>query len=64
MTSHSTNTKEQDSSLDVMPIFHRVPDNGSLPTYFKVNKFTQGFQSIIDAYGVAVHGEINPGQFK
>eukprot|EP00161_Ancyromonas_sigmoides_P021363 TRINITY_DN6321_c0_g1_i1.p1 TRINITY_DN6321_c0_g1~~TRINITY_DN6321_c0_g1_i1.p1 ORF type:complete len:938 (-),score=485.54 TRINITY_DN6321_c0_g1_i1:68-2812(-) len=33
------------------------------PTYFPSNKFTKPYQAIIDAYGMATYGEINPAVF-
>lgn len=33
------------------------------PTYNKTNVFTQGFQNLIDAYGIASYHEANPGIF-
>lgn len=45
------------SIMSVVPT-HEVP-----PTYFRTNKFTEVFQDMVDAYGVANYGEINPAVF-
>ncbi|XP_065369017.1 V-type proton ATPase 116 kDa subunit a 4-like [Calliphora vicina] len=33
------------------------------PTYFVVNKFTKGFQNLIDSYGIAQYQELNPAPY-
>ncbi|XP_038216467.1 V-type proton ATPase 116 kDa subunit a1-like [Zerene cesonia] len=33
------------------------------PTYHRTNKFTKGFQALINAYGDSTYGELNPGLY-
>ena len=47
----------------VPSIMSVVQTDSTPPTYFKTNKFTAVFQEMVDAYGVANYGEVNPATF-
>lgn len=44
------------------PILNRMDTFEDPPTYNRTNKFTNAFQALIDAYGVASYREVNPGK--
>ncbi|KAM7258777.1 hypothetical protein ACFE04_014518 [Oxalis oulophora] len=52
-----------DSSSQVGIIFHEMDAVDSPPTYFRTNRFTNAYQEIVDAYGVARYQEANPAVY-
>ncbi|KAG9275611.1 V-type proton ATPase 116 kDa subunit a-like [Astyanax mexicanus] len=54
-------TRKSGSSVD--SFYNRLPAPTSPPTLFNTNSFTSGFQSIVDAYGIASYREVNPAVY-
>ncbi|KAI0136952.1 V-type ATPase, V0 complex, 116kDa subunit family [Xylariales sp. AK1849] len=48
------------AGLSVPSIINEIRTNKTPPTYLKTNKFTEAFQTIINAYGTATYHEVNP----
>jgi len=53
----------EQSGTTVPPILHELRTSKTPPTFIRTNKFTLGFQTIMDAYGIATYQESNPGLF-
>lgn len=62
LTSRSSDMKQR-AGLAIGGVLSEVPPNDVPPTFHRTNKFTEGFQSIIDAYGVASYQEMNPALY-
>ncbi|KAJ4475621.1 V-type ATPase, V0 complex, 116kDa subunit family [Lentinula aciculospora] len=53
----------EESGTSIPPILHELRTQKTPPTFNRTNKFTEGFQTIMDSYGVASYQEVNPGLF-
>ncbi|XP_064229105.1 V-type proton ATPase 116 kDa subunit a 4 isoform X3 [Aotus nancymaae] len=51
------------SGSSMAPIMTTVQSKTAPPTFNRTNKFTSGFQNIVDAYGVGSYREINPAPY-
>ncbi|KAM9858217.1 V-type proton ATPase 116 kDa subunit a [Aulostomus maculatus] len=51
------------SGSTVPSFVNRIPTTDTPPTLIRANKFTSGFQNIVDAYGVGSYREVNPAPF-
>lgn len=49
------------AGLSVPTIVNQIRTNKTPPTYVKTNRFTEAFQTIIDAYGTSKYREVNAG---
>ncbi|KAL1988752.1 hypothetical protein VTN96DRAFT_7636 [Rasamsonia emersonii] len=49
------------AGLSVPTIVNQIKTNKTPPSYVKTNKFTEAFQTIINAYGITKYSEVNPG---
>lgn len=56
--------QQERSGSSVPSILNRMKTKEVPPTYNRNNKFTRGFQNIIDAYGISTYQEVNPGMKK
>uniref|UniRef100_A0AAQ4RN54 V-type proton ATPase subunit a n=1 Tax=Gasterosteus aculeatus aculeatus TaxID=481459 RepID=A0AAQ4RN54_GASAC len=55
--------RRRKSGATVPSFVNRIPTNDTPPTQIRTNKFTSGFQNIVDAYGVGNYREVNPAPF-
>ncbi|KKK17790.1 putative vacuolar ATPase 98 kDa subunit [Aspergillus rambellii] len=51
------------AGLSVPTIVNQIRTNKTPPTYVRTNKFTEGFQTIVNAYGIPKYSEANPGLY-
>lgn len=54
---------QEEMGTSVPPILHELQTSKAPPTFIRTNKFTEGFQCIMDSYGTASYQEVNPGLF-
>ncbi|KAJ8286096.1 hypothetical protein GJAV_G00034500 [Gymnothorax javanicus] len=51
------------SGATVPSFVNRIPSSDTPPTLVRTNKFTSGFQNIVEAYGVGNYREVNPAPY-
>ncbi|KAK6170066.1 hypothetical protein SNE40_018548 [Patella caerulea] len=54
---------EKLSGSTIPSILHPMKTHETPPTFFKTSRFTQGFQNIVNAYGIATYEEVNPAPY-
>ncbi|XP_015422703.1 PREDICTED: V-type proton ATPase 116 kDa subunit a isoform 2 [Myotis davidii] len=53
----------RESGATITSFMNTIPTTETPPTLIRTNKFTEGFQNIVDAYGVGSYREVNPALF-
>lgn len=56
------NHYQRKGDATVPSFVNRIPSTDTPPTLLRTNKFTSGFQSIVEAYGVGDYREVSPGK--
>lgn len=54
--------RKRESGATIPSFMNTIPTKETPPTLIRTNKFTEGFQNIVDAYGVGSYREVNPGR--
>lgn len=57
-----TIVSQRKGDATVPSFVNRIPSTDTPPTLLRTNKFTSGFQSIVEAYGVGDYREVSPGK--
>ncbi|KAJ3096820.1 H(+)-transporting V0 sector ATPase subunit a [Phlyctochytrium bullatum] len=60
---YALRTVTERTGSTISPLLSEMRTVKTPPTFHKTNKFTVGFQEIVDAYGMASYQEVNPGIF-
>ncbi|KAM3825828.1 V-type proton ATPase 116 kDa subunit a 2 isoform 1-T1 [Vipera latastei] len=53
----------RESGASVPSFMNTIPTTETPPTLIRTNKFTSGFQDIVDVYGIGSYREVNPALF-
>jgi V-type H+-transporting ATPase subunit a len=59
----AVNNGAQTAGATIPPTIEKVPTTEQHPTFNRTNKYTSGFQSLIDSYGVNTYREVNPSVY-
>ncbi|XP_010077404.1 PREDICTED: V-type proton ATPase 116 kDa subunit a isoform 2 [Pterocles gutturalis] len=60
---HALEEGSRKSGATISSFMNTIPTTQPPPTLIRTNKFTSGFQNIVDAYGVGNYGEVNPALY-